>query len=72
LTDIFLDKSIKVSVVHAQWNVAFNVSVLQLRDVWSAMTAASEYAVQVDVMLWLSRMTLDVIGLAGVSSTEGT
>jgi len=38
---------------------------IKLRDVWSSMTAASEHAIRIDVMPWLSRMTLDVIGLAG-------
>ncbi|KAG2131029.1 cytochrome P450 [Suillus clintonianus] len=47
LTDIFIDKSIK------------------LRDIWSTMTAASEHTARIDIMPWLSKMTLDVIGLAG-------
>lgn len=47
-------------------NVEFDVAAFQLRDVWSTMTAASEDAIRIDVMPWLSRMTLDVIGLAGM------
>jgi hypothetical protein len=41
--------------------------VFQLRDVWSAMTVASEHTTRIDIMPWLSKMTLDVIGLAGMS-----
>ncbi|KAG2159211.1 cytochrome P450 [Suillus bovinus] len=37
---------------------------IKLRDVWSTMTV-SEHAARIDVMPWLSKMTLDVIGLAG-------
>jgi len=49
-----------------------DVTVLQLRDVLSTMTAASEHAARIDIMPWLSRMTLDVIGLAGMFLTEGS
>lgn len=38
---------------------------IKLRDVWSTMTVASEHAARIDIMPWLSKMTLDVIGLAG-------
>lgn len=38
---------------------------IQLRDVWSTMTVASEHTTRIDIMPWLSKMTLDVIGLAG-------
>ncbi|KAG2339110.1 cytochrome P450 [Suillus weaverae] len=38
---------------------------IKLRDVWSTMTIASEHAARIDIMPWLSKMTLDVIGLAG-------
>lgn len=38
---------------------------IKLRDVWSTMTVASEHATRIDIMPWLSKMTLDVIGLAG-------
>ncbi|KAL4261304.1 Cytochrome P450 superfamily protein [Pleurotus pulmonarius] len=37
---------------------------IQLRDVWAAETA-KEGSARIDVLSWLSRMTLDVIGLAG-------
>ncbi|KAF8839261.1 cytochrome P450 [Paxillus ammoniavirescens] len=50
LTDIFLAKAI------------------QLRDVWSseiANAAENATSTRIDVLPWLSRMTLDVIGLAG-------
>ncbi|KAG2140907.1 cytochrome P450 [Suillus bovinus] len=38
---------------------------IKLRNVWSTMTVASEHAARIDVIPWLSKMTLDVIGLAG-------
>lgn len=38
---------------------------IKLRDIWSTMTVASEHAARMDIMPWLSKMTLDVIGLAG-------
>ncbi|KAG0696180.1 cytochrome P450 [Suillus ampliporus] len=38
---------------------------IKLRDIWSTMTAASEHATRIDILPWLSKMTLDVIGLAG-------
>ena len=42
---------------------------IQLRDVWSSEIdkdpAASTKGIHLNVMPWLSRMTLDVIGLAG-------
>jgi hypothetical protein len=44
-----------------------NIAVFQLRDIWSTMTVASEHTARIDIMPWLSKMTLDVIGLAGTS-----
>ncbi|KAG1903374.1 cytochrome P450 [Suillus fuscotomentosus] len=38
---------------------------IKLRDIWSTMTVASEHAARMDIMPWLSKMMLDVIGLAG-------
>jgi cytochrome P450 len=38
---------------------------IELRDVWSTMTVVSEHTTRIDIMPWLSKMTLDVIGLAG-------
>jgi len=39
---------------------------LQLRDVWEAETQKAGGTGRIDVLSWLSRMTLDVIGLAGM------
>ncbi|KAG0696611.1 cytochrome P450 [Suillus ampliporus] len=50
--------------IRALTDIFFSKSI-KLRDIWSTMTVASEDAAGVDVMPWLSRMTLDVIGLAG-------
>ncbi|KAJ7088755.1 cytochrome P450 [Mycena belliarum] len=38
---------------------------LQLRDLWAAQAAQGHGAARVDVMSWLRKMTLDVIGQAG-------
>ncbi|KAJ7810644.1 cytochrome P450 [Mycena olivaceomarginata] len=37
---------------------------VELRDIWSSQTAESRIA-RVDVLAWLSKATLDMIGLAG-------
>ncbi|TFK49501.1 cytochrome P450 [Heliocybe sulcata] len=38
---------------------------IQLRDIWLSQIPASGEPAKVDALSWLSRMTLDVIGLAG-------
>ncbi|KDQ54060.1 hypothetical protein JAAARDRAFT_160998 [Jaapia argillacea MUCL 33604] len=38
---------------------------IQLRDIWSSIVSSKEEPVRIDALSWLSRMTLDVIGLAG-------
>ncbi|KAJ7494429.1 cytochrome P450 [Mycena galericulata] len=38
---------------------------LELRDVWAVQAANSNGAARVDVLSWLSKATLDIIGLAG-------
>ncbi|KAK7438395.1 hypothetical protein VKT23_018009 [Stygiomarasmius scandens] len=38
---------------------------LQLRDIWAAQISQEGASAKLDVLSWLSRMTLDVIGLAG-------
>ncbi|KAF7364386.1 hypothetical protein MSAN_01099300 [Mycena sanguinolenta] len=38
---------------------------VQLRDIWAAQTAQENGAARIEVMSWLRRMTLDVIGQAG-------
>ncbi|PFH52487.1 hypothetical protein AMATHDRAFT_74271 [Amanita thiersii Skay4041] len=62
---------------HKQQNPAFGFSqirelteifvdkAVELRDVWGAEVTKKEGVARVDVLSWLSRMTLDVIGLAG-------
>ncbi|OJA09059.1 hypothetical protein AZE42_04725 [Rhizopogon vesiculosus] len=50
--------------IRALTDIFFSKSI-KLRDVWSTMTASGEHAIRIDVMGWLSKMTLDVIGLAG-------
>jgi cytochrome P450 len=37
----------------------------QLRDIWSAKIAKEDGRIRADVLSWLSKLTLDVIGLAG-------
>jgi hypothetical protein len=42
------------------------INMSQLRDIWNGLAAQTEDGVvKVDVLSWLSRLTLDVIGLAG-------
>ena len=42
----------------------------QLRDVWNAEISKSGDTARINVIKDLSKMTLDVIGLAGMPSTE--
>lgn len=37
----------------------------QLRDIWDAESTKQGGTGRIDVLSWLSKMTLDVIGLAG-------
>lgn len=37
----------------------------QLRDIWLSKASATDQPYRVDVLAWLSRATLDIIGLAG-------
>lgn len=39
---------------------------LELRDIWAREIKREENSERIDVLSWLSRMTLDVIGLAGM------
>lgn len=39
----------------------------QLRDLWSHEIAKPDFKGRIDVLRWLSKMTLDVIGQAGAS-----
>ncbi|KAJ7640464.1 cytochrome P450 [Mycena polygramma] len=51
---------------------------LELRDIWAGQIANAEGGARVDVLSWLSKATLDIIGLAGFNysfnnlSSEGT
>lgn len=38
---------------------------MQLRDVWAAESSKQGGTGRIDVLSWLSRATLDIIGLAG-------
>lgn len=44
---------------------------LQLRDIWAAKIAEQNGVVRLDILPWLSRMTLDVIGRAGFAYDFG-
>ncbi|KAF7359134.1 hypothetical protein MSAN_01255000 [Mycena sanguinolenta] len=41
---------------------------IELRDIWAAQTANSGGSSRVDALTWLSKATLDIIGLAGKST----
>jgi cytochrome P450 len=43
----------------------FMEKAIQLRDIWSSEIAKSGHEGRINVLSWLSKMTLDVIGLAG-------
>jgi len=40
---------------------------MKLRDIWAAESAKQGGTGRIEVLSWLSKMTLDVIGLAGAS-----
>lgn len=44
-----------------------NFLLSQLRDLWSHEIAKPDFKGRIDVLRWLSKMTLDVIGQAGAS-----
>lgn len=46
----------------------FLLMAIQLRDVWMAQVGTDDKSARVDVLSWLSRMTLDVIGRSGTTS----
>ncbi|KAK6987515.1 cytochrome P450 [Favolaschia claudopus] len=62
---------------HKQQNPAFGIpqirelteifvdKSIQLRDIWAAQTAKSDGVARVEALSWLSKATLDIIGLAG-------
>jgi hypothetical protein len=76
LTGIFLQKAIEVRPFRLL-SPAFSLisTIHQLRDVWSSQIESYEKTadpnskgVRIDVLSWLSRATLDIIGLAGAST----
>jgi hypothetical protein len=44
--------------------------ITQLRDIWAAESSKQGGTGRIDVLSWLSKATLDVIGLAGVYSFD--
>ncbi|OBZ66502.1 hypothetical protein A0H81_13684 [Grifola frondosa] len=63
LTEIFVEKAIQASA--AQGVLLCDLSFVQLRDVWKAEIDKQGEPARIEVLSWLGRMTLDVIGLAG-------
>ena len=49
-----------------------SIDIPQLRDVWAADISKEGIDGRVEVLSWLSKMTLDVIGQAGVLSAKFT
>ena len=74
MTEIFVEKSIQVrtqSIKFQARNIRF-LHVTQLRDIWATEVAKQgEGAVRIDALSWLSKTTLDVIGLAGAYTSLG-
>ncbi|KAG5639166.1 hypothetical protein H0H81_006070 [Sphagnurus paluster] len=65
LTEIFVAKSIEVCP-RFELSVALLISLIEkLRDIWAAENAREGGTSQIDALSWLSRATLDIIGLAG-------
>jgi hypothetical protein len=70
LTGIFLEKSAQVSLAHLVLRHGFYIYVfLQLRDIWLAQSDENGGSYRTDVLSWLSKATLDIIGLAGALTT---
>lgn len=71
LSPIFFEKAIQVRPMRPFHPLFVGLVPTQLRDIWLSMhsnhTSSQETPspVQVDVLIWLSRATLDVIGQAG-------
>ncbi|THH10021.1 hypothetical protein EW146_g8504 [Bondarzewia mesenterica] len=66
LTGIFVEKSIQVRA-HPRFVLPYIDSPTKLRDLWTTELTTSNGKATIDVMGWLNKMTLDVIGLAGFS-----
>ncbi|OBZ67964.1 Cholesterol 24-hydroxylase [Grifola frondosa] len=67
LTEIFVEKAIQASA--AQGVLLCDLSFVQLRDVWRAEIDKQGEPARIEVLSWLGKMTLDVIGLAGFNYT---
>jgi hypothetical protein len=64
-TGIFIEKANQATLYISYTKCSSNVTCFQLRDVWLAQIS-KEQPTRVDVLFWFSRLTLDVIGLAGL------
>jgi len=42
------------------------MQIIQLRDIWAAESSKQGGTGRIEILSWLSRATLDIIGLAGV------
>lgn len=64
-TGIFIQKAIQVGPLLSR-GVWFCIYFVKLRDIWLLESLKHGNSVRIDVLSWLNKMTLDVIGLAGV------
>ena len=65
LTEIFVEKALEVRLFIHFW-VCIETDPFKLRDVWTAdIKKAGKTQAKIDVLSGLSKMALDVIGLAG-------
>ena len=68
LTPVFLNKAAQVSyAVHAIRS--YLEGMRKLRDIWAAEIGDTDQPKNINVLSWMSRATLDIIGLAGWFTT---
>jgi hypothetical protein len=65
LTEVFLLKSVEVILLKFILMFIYSTVRLKLRDVWARKIGDDAKSARIDVLDWLSKMTLDVIGQAG-------
>jgi hypothetical protein len=66
LTEVFTEKAIQVKLgVDHHHDSIIQTKLPQLRDIWSSEIAKPDFKGRIDVLGWLSKLTLEVIGQAG-------
>ena len=66
LTEIFVEKALEVNISLILEHLRFIViTYFQLRDIWSTEIIKHDGVGPIECLSWMSRTTLDIIGLAG-------